>query len=87
MDLVPDPSVIIAALKACRRINEYALAVRYLEAIKDKCGNHVNTIYPYILQEITPTLNELGIETPEEIGYDKPELYLPDFYTYYPPKE
>lgn len=33
-DLVPEPKIIIAALKACRRINDYALAVRYLEAVK-----------------------------------------------------
>merc|ERR1711890_203846 len=26
-------------------------------------------IYPYILQEIQPTLTELGISTPEEMGY------------------
>ncbi|CAG0895512.1 unnamed protein product [Darwinula stevensoni] len=76
MDLVPEPKLISAALRACRRVNDYALAVRYLEAIKYKCGNRVKEIYPYILQEIRPTLNELGISTPEEMGYDKPELAL-----------
>lgn len=25
-------------------------------------------------QEIRPTLNQLGLNTPEELGYDKPEL-------------
>lgn len=29
-----------------------------------------------VLQEIKPTLDELGISTPEELGYDKPELAL-----------
>ncbi|CAL7949558.1 unnamed protein product [Xylocopa violacea] len=76
MDLVPDPAVICAALRACRRLNDYALTVRILETVKDKCGNKVNEIYPYILQEIRPTLDELGINTPEELGYDKPELAL-----------
>lgn len=76
MDLVPEPKIIIAGLKACRRINDYALAIRWLEGCKDKCGNQVGTIYPYLLQEIRPTLTELGIETPEELGYDKPELGL-----------
>ncbi|RWS20160.1 cytochrome c oxidase subunit 5A-like protein, partial [Leptotrombidium deliense] len=76
MDLVPEPKIIIACLKACRRVNDYALAVRYLEALKFKCGNRVNEIYPYLLQEIKPTLDELGISTPEEMGYDKPELAL-----------
>lgn len=33
-DLVPEPKIVIAALKACRRVNDYALAVRYLEAVK-----------------------------------------------------
>ncbi|XP_031343110.1 cytochrome c oxidase subunit 5A, mitochondrial-like [Photinus pyralis] len=76
MDLIPEPRIIIAAMKACRRINDYALCVRFLEALKFKCGGKVNEIYPYILREIQPTLTELGISTPEEMGYDKPELYL-----------
>lgn len=33
-DLVPEPKIIIAAMKACRRVNDYALAVRILEALK-----------------------------------------------------
>ncbi|KAA2226426.1 hypothetical protein F0L46_25665 [Salinarimonas soli] len=37
MDLVPDPKIIKAALHACRRVNDYALAVRFIEACKDKC--------------------------------------------------
>ncbi|CAH2050908.1 unnamed protein product, partial [Iphiclides podalirius] len=80
MDLVPDPRIIKAALHACRRVNDYALAIRFIEACKDKCGNKVNEIYPYIIQEIKPTLTELGIETPEELGYDKPELALESVY-------
>ncbi|XP_049883584.1 cytochrome c oxidase subunit 5A, mitochondrial [Pectinophora gossypiella] len=80
MDLVPDPRIIKAALCACRRVNDYALAVRFIEACKDKCGPKVNEIYPYIIQEIKPVLTELGIETPEELGYDKPELALQNVY-------
>ncbi|RWS18032.1 cytochrome c oxidase subunit 5A-like protein [Dinothrombium tinctorium] len=76
LDLIPEPKIIIACLKACRRVNDYALATRYLEAIKYKCGKRVKEVYPYILQEIKPTLDELGISTPEELGYDKPELAL-----------
>ncbi|EFA12825.1 cytochrome c oxidase subunit 5A, mitochondrial [Tribolium castaneum] len=79
-DLVPEPKILIAALKACRRVNDYALAVRIVEAVKDKCGGKVNEIYPYIIQEIRPTLSELGIDTPEELGYDKPELALESVY-------
>lgn len=77
LDVVPEPKIVIAALKACRRLNDFALAVRFLEAIQHKCGNKVKEIYPYILQEIRPTLTELGISTPEELGYDKPEFFLP----------
>lgn len=76
MDLVPDPKIIVAALKACRRVNDYALAVRWLEGCKDKCGNKKAEIYPWLLQEIRPTLTELGVSTPEEMGYGQPELAL-----------
>lgn len=79
-DLVPEPKIIEAALRACRRNNDYALAVRYIEAIKDKCGSRVKDIYPYIIQELRPTLEELGIDTPEDLGYDKPELALQSVY-------
>ncbi|XP_055533951.1 cytochrome c oxidase subunit 5A, mitochondrial-like [Wyeomyia smithii] len=80
MDLVPEPKIIVAALKACRRLNDYALAIRFLEAVKDRCGDKQKEIYPYVLQEIAPTLCDLGIETPEELGYDTPELALKTIY-------
>ncbi|XP_062558902.1 cytochrome c oxidase subunit 5A, mitochondrial-like [Armigeres subalbatus] len=76
MDLVPDPKVVISALKACRRLNDYALAIRFLEAVKDRCGDKEKEVYPYVLQEIKPTLCDLGIDTIEELGYDKPELAM-----------
>ena len=72
-DLIPEPAIIIAALKACRKVNDIALCIRLLEAIKFKAGRHTE-VYPYIIQEIRPTLEELGIPTPEELGWDKPEL-------------
>ncbi|XP_018578229.1 cytochrome c oxidase subunit 5A, mitochondrial-like, partial [Anoplophora glabripennis] len=75
-DAVPDPKVIIAALNACRRINEYALAVRFLEMVKNKCGHDVEKIYPYIIQEVGGTVAELGCDFPESLGYDKPELWM-----------
>ena len=31
-------------------------------------------------QELKPTLDELGISLPEELGYDKPELMLQNPY-------
>ncbi|ELW66912.1 Cytochrome c oxidase subunit 5A, mitochondrial [Tupaia chinensis] len=53
-----------------RRLNDFASAVRILEVVKDKAGPH-KEIYPYVIQELRPTLNELGISTPEELGLDK----------------
>ncbi|XP_066153804.1 cytochrome c oxidase subunit 5A, mitochondrial-like [Euwallacea fornicatus] len=82
-DLVPEPRIVSAALKACRRVNDFALAVRILEAVKDKCGKKEKEIYPWIIQELRPTLNELGLSTPEELGYDKPELYTQSVYDIY----
>uniref|UniRef100_A0A8C0IQL7 Cytochrome c oxidase subunit 5A, mitochondrial n=1 Tax=Chelonoidis abingdonii TaxID=106734 RepID=A0A8C0IQL7_CHEAB len=64
-DLVPE-----AALRACRRLNDFAPAVRILEVVKDKAGPHTE-IYPYVIQELRPTLNELGISTPEDLALDK----------------
>ncbi|KAF7286639.1 cytochrome c oxidase subunit 5A, mitochondrial-like [Rhynchophorus ferrugineus] len=78
-DLVPEPKILAAVLRACRRINDFALAVRVLEALKDKCGNKTE-IYPWVIQELRPTLAELGINTPEELGLDKPELYTQSVY-------
>lgn len=80
MDLVPDPKIIAAGLKACRKVNDYALAIRWLEGCKDKCGDQVKTIYPYLINSVKPTLTELGIETPEELGYEHPELALKSVY-------
>eukprot|EP00088_Acartia_fossae_P025137 TRINITY_DN259_c0_g1_i2.p1 TRINITY_DN259_c0_g1~~TRINITY_DN259_c0_g1_i2.p1 ORF type:complete len:161 (+),score=55.71 TRINITY_DN259_c0_g1_i2:38-520(+) len=80
MDLVPDPIIVAAALRACRRVNDYALTTRILEIVKIKCADQVNEIWPYMIQELKPTLDELGILLPEEMGYDQPELALPNPY-------
>uniref|UniRef100_UPI0023DD3EFC cytochrome c oxidase subunit 5A, mitochondrial-like n=1 Tax=Callithrix jacchus TaxID=9483 RepID=UPI0023DD3EFC len=69
-DLVPEPKIIDAALRGDRRLNDFASTVRILEAVKDKAGPH-KEIYPNVIQELRPTLNELGISTPEELGLDK----------------
>jgi cytochrome c oxidase subunit 5a len=80
MDLVPDPIIVAAALRACRRVNDYALTTRILEIVKIKCADHEKEIWPYMLQELKPTFDELGILTPEEMGYNQPELALPSPY-------
>ncbi|XP_023675372.1 cytochrome c oxidase subunit 5A, mitochondrial-like [Paramormyrops kingsleyae] len=69
-DLVPEPKILDSALRACRRLDDMASAIRILEAVKDKSGTHKD-IYPYVIQELQPTLDELGISTPEELGLDK----------------
>merc|ERR1712154_494420 len=80
MDLVPEPAIVNAALRACRRINDYGLAIRTLEVIRVKCNPNPTELWPYMMQEIQPTLDELGISSLEEMGYDKPDLALPNPY-------
>lgn len=75
MDVIPDPKIVVAALKACRRVNDYALTTRWLEGCKNKCQCDPS-IYKWLLEEIKPTLDELGISTPDELGYGAPELAL-----------
>jgi len=80
MDMVPEPVIIAAALRACRRVNDYSLTTRILEVMKVKCGDKESEFWPYIMQELKPTLDELGILSPEEMGYNVPELALPNPY-------
>uniref|UniRef100_A0A7N5KL61 Cytochrome c oxidase subunit 5A, mitochondrial n=1 Tax=Ailuropoda melanoleuca TaxID=9646 RepID=A0A7N5KL61_AILME len=68
--MVPEPKIVDAALRACRRLNDFATTIRILEMVKYKAGRY-KEIYPYVIQELRPTLNELGISTPEELDMDK----------------
>lgn len=56
-------------LKNVLKFNSILLILIYLFT-QDKAGPH-KEIYPYVLQELRPTLSELGIPTPEELGIDK----------------
>ena len=96
MDLVPEPEIVAAALRACRRVNDFSLTtrlvsfvvnnkmsvsnLRILEVVKIKCGDREGEIWPYMVQELPPTLAELGIPGLAEMGYDQPELALPNPY-------
>ena len=80
MDLVPDPLIVAAALRACRRVNDLSLTTRILEVVRIKCGDKESEIWPYMLQELESTMNELGIPSPASLGYDQPELALPNPY-------
>ena len=48
-DLVPDPVIVAAALRACRRVNDYALTTRILE-ITEIQSRVSKDIWPYMLQ-------------------------------------
>ncbi len=49
MDLVPEPRIVAAALRACRRVNDYSLTTRILELIEIKtCGKA--DVWAYMLQ-------------------------------------
>ncbi|CAJ0599698.1 unnamed protein product [Cylicocyclus nassatus] len=63
-DVIPDSKVVEAAFRACRGVNDFALCVRYLEAIKSKCGSKKNrdVIYTYIIKEVRPVLDELAFQ-------------------------
>lgn len=66
-DLVPEPRIIKAMLKAARRLDDLPMAVRILEAVKQKAAGDAK-VYSYIMGEIRSTLDELGLKTPEELG-------------------
>uniref|UniRef100_H2Y4S7 Cytochrome c oxidase subunit 5A, mitochondrial n=1 Tax=Ciona savignyi TaxID=51511 RepID=H2Y4S7_CIOSA len=69
-DSVPEPIIVQAALYACRRINNLPLAMRVLEMVKTKCDDRQD-IYDYIVQELKPTLDDLGLKTVEEYGLEQ----------------
>ncbi|KAI9638067.1 cytochrome-c oxidase chain VI precursor [Dioszegia hungarica] len=64
-DLVPTTEVIDAALRAARKCNDYATAVRILEGVKEKVENKGQ--YKAYLEELSPVIKELGIASKEEL--------------------
>jgi len=64
-DLVPSPSVLTAALKAARRVNDYPTAVRIFEGIKAKVENRGQ--YDQYLEELKPLREELGVSLKEDL--------------------
>jgi cytochrome c oxidase subunit 5a len=67
-DLVPSPSVITAALKAARRVNDFPTAVRIFEAIKNKVENRSQ--YDEYLEELKHLREEFGIPLKEDMYPD-----------------
>ena len=67
-DLVPAPSVVEAALRAARRVDDYATAVRVFEGVREKVENK---------QQYQAYLDELkGVR--EELGMSFSRLKIPD---------
>ncbi|KAL9098141.1 MAG: hypothetical protein Q9163_006140 [Psora crenata] len=64
-DLVPSPSVITAALRAARRVNDYPTAVRIFEGIKAKVENRGQ--YHEYLRDLGGLREELGIDLKEDL--------------------
>ncbi|KAH8888872.1 COX5A-domain-containing protein [Thozetella sp. PMI_491] len=64
-DLVPSPSVVIAALKAARRVNDFPTAVRIFEGIKAKVENKGQ--YQQYLDELKSLREELGVVLKEDL--------------------
>ncbi|OAL00095.1 cytochrome c oxidase subunit VI [Phaeosphaeriaceae sp. SRC1lsM3a] len=68
-DLVPSPSVITAAVRAARRVNDFPSAVRVFEGVKFKVENKGQ--YTEYLQELEPLREELGIPLKESMYPDE----------------
>jgi len=66
-----EPEVIRASLYAARRINNLPLAIRILELVKKKCKSDADA-YLWTMQELTPTLDDLGLKTVEQYGLHQP---------------
>ena len=64
-DLVPPPAVIEKALRACRRVNDYATAVRVFEGLKFKVENKEQ--YQAYLDDLKSVREELGVDLKEEL--------------------
>lgn len=64
-DIVPSPAVIGKALNACRRVNDYATAVRVFEGLKHKVETKEQ--YDAYLEELKDVREELGIDLKEEL--------------------
>ncbi|KAJ1987063.1 Cytochrome c oxidase subunit 6 [Coemansia spiralis] len=65
-DLVPDVTICEAAMRAARRIDDFATGVRVLEALKIKVDKPSQ--YEDYLQALKPVMDELGLVTKEDLG-------------------
>lgn len=65
-DIVPTVPVLESALRACRRLNDYAAAMRIFGALRQKCKDDKE--YEGYVKYLEPIKQELGVSAPEDIG-------------------
>ncbi|KAI9101932.1 cytochrome c oxidase, subunit VA/VI [Phlyctochytrium arcticum] len=65
-DWVPSTDVIADALKAARKLNTFATAVRIMEALDGKC--HSADQYSKYMDSLKPLLEELGVGELKALG-------------------
>ncbi|KAJ3316343.1 Cytochrome c oxidase subunit 6 [Blyttiomyces sp. JEL0837] len=66
MDWAPSVEVVAEAIKASRRLNTFATAVRVLEALEHKVHNKGQ--YEAYLKELKPLLEDLGVVDKHGLG-------------------
>jgi cytochrome c oxidase subunit 5a len=70
-DIIPDPEVSRAIVLACRKVNNVPAALRFLEVLKFRCQSpETQELYYIIMEAIQPTLDEIGLPTPTDLGLD-----------------
>merc|ERR1712191_30920 len=67
-DWIPPPEVVQSMLYNCRKNNCYPSAIRVVELVKMRCMNN-RKAYNWLMQELQPTFADLGMKTPEELGF------------------
>jgi cytochrome c oxidase subunit 5a len=65
-DIIPTIPVLEAALRAARRLDDFATASRVFGALREKCKNTKE--YNQYVRYLNPIKQELGISSPEEFG-------------------
>ncbi|PJF18677.1 Cytochrome c oxidase subunit 6, mitochondrial [Paramicrosporidium saccamoebae] len=65
-DIVPTVPVLEAALRAARRLGDYAAAMRVFGALRQKCKDDKE--YEGYVRHLDSLKTELGISAPEDIG-------------------
>jgi cytochrome c oxidase subunit 5a len=65
-DLVPPVPVVREALRAARRLNDFATAVRVFGALRQRTES--DTQYRMYLETLKTDIEELGICAPEDLG-------------------